>query len=85
MSIAMDIFFAVPFTMLFSALMYAATGVGCCEWSISSREVPMDVAFKPFSNNTPNYASVYDAMGFLIVIHSKCTGPFSGVIDFIGV
>ena len=37
------------------------------------------------SDNSPNCASVADAMTFLIMIHYICTGPFSEVISCIGV
>ena len=37
--------FDVPFTMLFSAVLSVATGVGGYEWPISARSVFMDVAF----------------------------------------
>ena len=45
----------------------------------------MDVAFWQFSNNFPNYASVDEAITFLIMLHSTCTGEFWGGIDCIGV
>ena len=45
----------------------------------------MDVAFWYFSNNSPNSASVADSMAFLMILHSTCTGSFSGGIAFIGV
>ena len=45
----------------------------------------MDVAFWQFSNNPPNPASVADAMTFLIMLHSTCTGTFYGGIYCIGV
>ena len=45
----------------------------------------MDVAFWHFSNNTPNYASVADAITFLVILHYTCTGTFLGGIDCIGV
>ena len=38
----------------------------------------MDVAFWQLSNNPPNYDSVADAMTFLIMMHSTCTGSFYG-------
>ena len=40
----------------------------------------MAVAFWQFSNNPPNSASVADAITFLIILHSTCTGLFSGGI-----
>ena len=61
-----------------------AIGVGGCGWTISSREVHMDVAFWKISNNTTNSASVYDAMTFLMIMYSACHGPFSGGIFIIG-
>ena len=86
MSIARDLFcFAVPFMMLFAAILTVAIGVGGCWCPISARAVLMDVAFCQFSNNPPNYASVTDAITFLIILHSKCTGPFPGGIACIGV
>ena len=45
----------------------------------------MDVNFWQFSNNPPNYDSVSDSMKFIIMLHSTCTGPFSGGIAFISV
>ena len=45
----------------------------------------IDVVLWHFSNNPPNYASVYDAITFLIIMHSTFTGPFSGRIACIGV
>ena len=45
----------------------------------------MDVALWQFPNNPPNYVSVADAMTFLGMLHSTCTGPFYGGIAFIGV
>ena len=45
----------------------------------------MDVAFWKFSNNPPNHDSVTDAMAFLMIMHSTCTGPFSVGISVIGV
>ena len=45
----------------------------------------MDVTFWQFSNNPPNYASMDDAMTFLMMLHYTCTGPLSGGIHFIGV
>ena len=71
--------------MLFAALLSAATGVGGCWWPISVRAVIVDVAFWPFSNNPPNYASVSDAVQFIIIIQYTCTGPCSGGIACIGV
>ena len=67
--------FSVPLTMLFAAVLSVATGVGGCGWPISARAVLMDVAFCNFSNNPPNYASMDDAIKFLIILNSTCTGP----------
>ena len=67
-------------TMLFAAVLSVATGVGGCWWPISSRAVLMDVAFWQFSNNPPNSDYVADAVTFLIVLHSTCTGSFSECI-----
>ena len=69
----------------FSTVLSVATGVGGCEWPISAWAVHMDVAFWQFSNNPHNYASVDDAMTFIMILHSTCTGPFPGGIYFIGV
>ena len=44
----------------------------------------MDVAFWQFSNNPPSFVSMSDAMKFLIMLHSTCTGPFSGGIACTG-
>ena len=85
MPIALNIFFAVPFTMMFSTVLYITSSVGGCKWTISARSVRMDVAFWKFSNNPPNSDSVADSMTFLIMMHSKFTGPFYGVVTFIGV
>ena len=68
-----------------SALSSVSTGVGGCWWPISVRDVLMDVAFWQFSNNPPNSDSVADAITFLIMMHSACTGPFSRGIYCIGV
>ena len=85
MSIARDIFFALPLAILFVAVLFFATGVGGSGWTISANYVRMHVAFWQFSNKPPNSASVDDAITFLIILHSTCTGPFLGGIDFIGV
>ena len=46
MSVTLDLFcFPIPFTMLFAAVLFVATGVGGCEWTISDREVFMDFTF----------------------------------------
>ena len=61
------------------------TGVGGCEWLIYAREFHMDVDFWQFSNNPPNFSSMFDAMIFLMILNYTCTGKFSGVIALIGV
>ena len=83
MSIALDLFF-VPLKVLFDAVLSVSTNVGGCEWPISDRAVCMDVSFRCFSNNPPNYASVADAMTFFIMLRSTCTGTFSGVVSCLG-
>ena len=86
MSIDLDIFcFSFTFMMLFSTVFSIAIGVVGCECPVSDRDVRVDVYFCQFSNNPPNSASVVDAMIFLTMLNSTCTGPFSGVIDFISV
>ena len=77
--------FVVILKMLFADVLYVATGVGGYWWPIYSKAVFMDVAFWKFSNNPPNSTSVADAITFLIIMHSTCTGPFLGGLDFIGV
>ena len=72
--------FSVPLTMPFYAVLSIATGVGGCGWPISSRAVCMNVSFWKFSNNPPNYVSVADAMTFLIMLYSTCTGLFTGAL-----
>ena len=85
MSIALDfILFSVPFTMLFASVLSVSMAICGCGWPISVRVVFMDVAFWECSNNPPNSASISDAMTFLIILHSTCTGPFSYGVDFIG-
>ena len=71
--------------MLFSAILSIDTGVGGCWWTISARNVLVAVAFWKFSDNPPSSASVADAIKFLIILHSTCIGPFSWVVDCIGV
>ena len=66
-------------------MLSVATGIGGCGWIVYTRSVRMDVAFWKFSNNIPNYASLADAMMFLMVLNSTCTDPFYGVIGVIGV
>ena len=86
MSFALNIFcFAVPLTIMFAAALSVAIGVGGCGWAVYDRAVLIDIAFWKFSNNPPNYDSMYNAMAFLIMLHSTCTGPFSGCITCIGV
>ena len=77
--------FSVPLTTLFAALLSVDTSVGGCWWPISDRTVLMDVSFWQFSNNSPNYAFVTDAITFLIMLHFTCTSPFWGGIDCISV
>ena len=84
MYIARDIFyFAIPLTMMFAAVLSVATGVGGCMWPISAKAVLVEVDFWQFSNNPPSYASVADSMTSLMILHSTCTGPFSGGISWI--
>ena len=71
--------------MMSAAVLYVYTGVGGCWWTISSRTVLMDVTFYQFSNNPPDSTSVADAITFLIRMHPKCTGTFSGGISCTGV
>ena len=78
-------FFSVPLMILFVAIFYVVTGDGGCWWPISDRSILVDVAFWKFSNNPPNSASVGDAITFYIMLHSTCTGPFSGYVACIGV
>ena len=73
---ARDIFcFSIPLTIVFSAVFYFAIGVGGCWWPIYARAVLMDVDIWKFSNNPPNYASVADAITFLIM--HWCVGFWS--------
>ena len=62
--------------MIFDSVLSVATVVGGCGWPIYARSVLMDVDFKQLSSNPPNYASVADAMNFLMILHSTCTGTF---------
>ena len=71
--------------MLISAVLYVATGVGGCWCPIYTKAVHMGVALCKFSNKPLNYASLDDAITFLIMLHSTRTGPFSGGISYIGV
>ena len=85
MSIALYIFLPIPLTILFAAALSVVNGFGGCWFPISGIVVLMDIAFWQFLNNPPNSDSVADAMKFLIMLHSTCTGPFSGGISCIGV
>ena len=86
MSIDLYIFcLVVTFKILFVAVLSVATDVCGRGWPISARSVYMYVAFWQFSRNPPNLASVADAMAFLMILHSTCTGLFSGGIAVIGV
>ena len=71
--------------MLFAAVFSVSAGSGGCGCPISDREVLMDVSFWQFSNNPLNYASVADAMMFIMILNSTCDGLFSGGIVIIGV
>ena len=89
MSIARDIFcFSILLTMLFATVFYVATGVSGCWCTLSARAILMYVAFRQFSNNPPNSASMAHAITLLIMMHSSCIGLFyrsiscSGVLDF---
>ena len=66
--------------MLFAAVLSVSACVGGCWWPTSSRAVLVDVTIWQFSNNPPNCAYVVDVITFLIILHSACTGPFSGGI-----
>ena len=82
----MDLFCLVaPLTMLFDTVLSVATGIDGCEWPISFRAPKMDISFLQFSNSPTNYASVADAMNFLMILHSTCMGPFSRSITLISV
>ena len=85
MSISLNFLFSVPLTILFSAALSVATGIGGCWWPIYAKTVIMDINYWQFSYNPPNSASIADAMKFLIVLYSTCTGPFYGGIACIGV
>ena len=86
MSIALDLVcFDVPLTIMFAAVLSVATGVSGCWCPISAKSVRMEVTLWQFSNKLPNSASVADAITFLIILHSTCTGPLSGGISCIGV
>ena len=64
--------------MLFSAVFTVSTTAGGFGRPISDSTVLMDVTFWQFTDNPPNYASVSDAMKFIIMLHSTCNVPFSG-------
>ena len=84
MSITLDIFcYAVPLTMMLTAVLSVVTGIGGSGWTNPAKAVLMDIAFWQFSNNSPNYVSMSDAMTFLIIIHFTCTGPVYRGIGFI--
>ena len=86
MLMAQEIFcFAISLTILLVSVLSIANIIGGCWWSISVRDVLVAVAFWQFSNNPPNYTSVDDDITFLIMLHSTCTGTFSGGIDCISV
>ena len=76
MSIALDLSFVVTFTIMFAVVQSVVTGDGSYQLNIYDKEVHMDVIFQQFLNNPPNYASVADAMLFIIILHYTCTGPF---------
>ena len=71
--------------MLFSAVFSVATSVGGYECPIYAKSVYMDVTLWKFSNIPQNYASMADAMTFIIILHSTFTGPFYGGVSVIGV
>ena len=75
----------VPFTMIFSAVLYFFTRFGGCGWPISVRAVQMDVYFCQSSSNPPNYDLVADTVTFLTIWTFTCIGPFFGGITVIGV
>ena len=86
MYIALDLFcLHIPLTMLFAAVLFFFTCVGGWGWPISVRDILIYFDFYQFSNNLPNSAFVDDAMTFIIMLHSTCTGPFSWEIACIGV
>ena len=71
--------------MIFSDVLSVDTGVGGCGWTISARSVHMDVFVWKFSNDPSNSASVSGVMMLLMMLYSKCTGPFSRGVAVIGV
>ena len=85
MSIAQDIlYFAVPLTMLFAAVLSVAAVVGGCWFPISDKAVRVEVPFWKFSKKPSNSSSVSNVITFLMMLHSTCTGPFSRGISCIG-
>ena len=71
MYIDLDIFcFSITLTMLLASVLYIATGVGGCEWHVSARAVLTDVNFWQFSNSTPNYSFMTDAMTLLMMLNT---------------
>ena len=58
--------FSVTLTMLFDSVLSVTTCVGGCGCPIFARDVLMDIAFWNFANNSPNSASMADAMTLLI-------------------
>ena len=77
MYIALVVFFAVPLTMMFVAVLSLVTDVGGYGWTIYDRDIIIGSNLWKFSNNYPNSASLADAMTFLIMLHSTRTGTFS--------
>ena len=70
---------------MFPAVLSVSTGVGSCEWLISTRGIRTYVTFWKFSNNSFNSSSFADSVTFIIILHYTCTGPFSWGAYFIGV
>ena len=74
--------------MLIVSAFFVTRNVGDCGWTIYARAVLIDFGFRKFSNSPPNSASMDDAMTFLSIMYSTCTGTFSGgivcivVLDF---
>ena len=71
--------------MMFDNVFSVDTGVGSCWWHISDRAVLMDVSFRQFSNNYPNYASLDNAIIFFTMMNYTSTGTLSWGIACIGV
>ena len=71
--------------MLIATMLSVTNGVGGSGWELYAKAICMDVEFWQFSNNLPDSDSVTDAMTFLTIIHSTCTGLFSGGIYDMGV